>query len=89
MKEILLLGMGKVGSLVGLLLSKNFKVTAFDQNLPHYNYTFPFPCHQADVTNLDWLKKELPKYDAVVSALPYFFNKKYSATRTRSSCSLF
>ena len=75
MKEILLLGMGKVGSLVGLLLSKNFNVTAIDQNLPHYNYTFPFTCHQADVTNLDWLKKELPKYDAVVSALPYFLNK--------------
>ncbi len=34
MKEILLLGMGKVGSLVGLLLSKNFNVTAIDQNLP-------------------------------------------------------
>ncbi len=30
MKEILLLGMGKVGSLVGLLLSKNFNVTAID-----------------------------------------------------------
>ncbi|MEL0074448.1 MAG: hypothetical protein VW710_08360 [Flavobacteriaceae bacterium] len=53
MKKILLLGMGKVGSLVGLLLSKNFNVTAIDQSLPHYNYTFPFPCHQADVTNLD------------------------------------
>jgi saccharopine dehydrogenase-like NADP-dependent oxidoreductase len=35
MKKILLLGMGKVGSLVGLLLSKNFNVTDFDQNHPH------------------------------------------------------
>lgn len=60
MKKILLLGMGKVGSLVGLLLSKNFNVTAIDQSLPHYNYTFPFPCNQVDITNLDCLKKELP-----------------------------
>ena len=29
-----MLGMGKVGSLVGLLLSKNFKVKAVDQKLP-------------------------------------------------------
>ena len=35
MKNILVLGMGKVGSLVGVLLSKNFKVTALDQKKPH------------------------------------------------------
>jgi len=75
MENILLLGMGKVGSLVGLLLSKNFKVTALDQSLPHYEYNFPFECLQADVTDIEWLKKELPKYDAVVSALPFFLNK--------------
>ena len=75
MENILVLGMGKVGSLVGLLLSKNFKVKTIDQKLPHYDYDFPFECIQADVTDLIWMKKEMAKYHAVVSALPYFLNK--------------
>ena len=71
-----MLGMGKVGSLVGLLLSKNFKVKAVDQKLPHYDYNFPFECVQADATDMQWLEKEISSHDAVVSALPYFLNKK-------------
>ncbi len=35
MKNILVLGLGKVGTLVGVLLSKNFNVTGLDQNKPH------------------------------------------------------
>ena len=42
-----MLGMGKVGSLVGLLLSKNFKVKAVDQKLHHYDYNFPFEIGRA------------------------------------------
>jgi len=74
-KEILVLGMGKVGSLVGVLLSERFKVTALDKKEPHYDYTLPFECQQGDLTDLDFMKKEIEKYDAVVSALPYFLNK--------------
>ncbi|MDG1652042.1 MAG: saccharopine dehydrogenase C-terminal domain-containing protein [Flavobacteriaceae bacterium] len=75
MENILVLGMGKVGSLVGVLLSKNFKVTAVDQKKPHYNYNLPFECIEGDVTNLKWLADQMVKHDAVVSALPYFLNK--------------
>jgi len=75
MENILVLGMGKVGSLVGVLLSKNFKVTAIDQKQPHYDYELPFKCIQGDVGDLDYMRKEVNKYDAIVSALPYFLNK--------------
>jgi saccharopine dehydrogenase-like NADP-dependent oxidoreductase len=75
MENILVLGMGKVGSLVGVLLSKNFTVTALDQKQPHYDYTLPFECLQGDVKDLSFMKSEISKYDAVVSALPYFLNK--------------
>ncbi len=37
MKNILVLGLGKVGTLVGVLLSKNFNVSGLDQNKPHYD----------------------------------------------------
>lgn len=50
MEDILVLGVGKVGSLVGLLLSKNFKLKEVHQKLTHYDYDFPFECIQADVT---------------------------------------
>ena len=75
MKEILVLGMGKVGSLVGVLLSKNFTVRAIDNQLPHYDYKLPFTCIQGDVTDIDFIKKEMKEQDAVVSCLPYFLNK--------------
>lgn len=75
MKHILVLGMGKVGSLVGVLLSKNFNVTAIDEKKPHYEYTLPFDCIQGDVSDLNFMKNQISKHDAVVSALPYFLNK--------------
>lgn len=75
MKNILVLGMGKVGSLVGVLLSKNFTVRAIDNQLPHYDYKLPFTCIQGDVTDIDFIKKEMKEQDAVVSCLPYFLNK--------------
>ena len=74
-KDVLVLGMGKVGSLVGVLLSERFNVTALDKKEPHYDYKLPFVCQQGDVADLDFMKKEIEKYDAVVSALPYFLNK--------------
>jgi len=75
MEKILVLGMGKVGSLVGVLLSKNFKITALDHKKPHYDYTLPFECIEGNVTDTIFLRELMQNYDAVVSALPYFLNK--------------
>jgi len=76
MKEILVLGMGKVGSLVGTLLSKKFNVIGIDLKKPHYNYKLPFKVTQENVGNLKKMKSIFEKHDAVVSALPFFLNKK-------------
>ena len=75
MKNILVLGLGKVGSLVGTLLSKKFNVCGLDQNKPHYNYKLPFNVIKNDVGNLKTMESILKDYDAVVSALPFFLNK--------------
>jgi len=75
MKKILVLGLGKVGSLVGVLLNKKFEVTGVDRQKPHYDFELPFPVLEEDVTSDQFLKKVLPTYDAVVSALPFFLNK--------------
>ncbi len=75
MKNILVLGMGKVGSLVGTLLSSKFNVKGLDQSKPHYNYKLPFNVIQGDVGDLKKMKSILKDFDAVVSALPFFLNK--------------
>ncbi|MDG2450745.1 MAG: saccharopine dehydrogenase C-terminal domain-containing protein, partial [Saprospiraceae bacterium] len=75
MKKILVLGLGKVGSLVGVLLSKKFMVTGLDQKKPHYNYDLPFEVILGDVSDIEFMKGLMSKYDSVVSALPYFLNK--------------
>lgn len=75
MKKILTLGLGKVGTLVGVLLSKNFTVTGLDKTKPHYDFDLPFDVVEGDVTDLVFLRKLLEDHDAVVSALPFFLNK--------------
>src|SRR5690606_21502397 len=72
MNKILMLGLGKVGSLVGVLLNKNFEVTGLDKEKPHYRYKLPFKTLTGDVSNIEFMRKTLGEYDAVVSALPYF-----------------
>lgn len=76
MKKIALLGLGKVGSLVGVLLSSRFEVLGIDQKAPHYDYTLPFPVIELDVSDEKQLRKGLADCDAVFSALPYFLNQK-------------
>lgn len=76
MKRILTLGLGKVGTLVGVLLSKKYKVTGVDKQQPHYDFDLPFKVVEGDVTSEPLLRKLIKKNDAVVSALPYFLNKK-------------
>lgn len=75
MKKIAVLGMGKVGSLVGVLLSKRFTVTGVDQKKPNYNYELPFGFTKGDVSDESFIKKLCDKNDAIVSCLPYFLNK--------------
>ena len=57
MKKILTLGLGKVGTLVGVLLSKKYKVTGVDKQQPHYNFKLPFTVVEGDVTNEAFLQK--------------------------------
>jgi saccharopine dehydrogenase-like NADP-dependent oxidoreductase len=72
MKTILVFGMGKVGTLVGILLNKRFAVTGFDKNIP----TVPtgFDCIQGDIHDQSLLEKTIPQFDAVVSCMPYNLN---------------
>ena len=74
-KKVLVLGLGKVGTLVGVLLQKQFEVTGLDKQAPHYSYELPFPVITGDVSSTAFLQATLPNYDAVVSALPYFLNQ--------------
>lgn len=75
MKKILVVGLGKVGSLVGVLLSDNFEVNGLDKNNPHYDFEMPFEVIQGDVNDVSYIRTMLKSFDAVVSALPYFLNK--------------
>ena len=75
MKKILTLGLGKVGTLVGVLLSKDFEVTGLDKQKPHYTFDFPFNVIEGDVTDIPFMEKTIADFDAVVSALPFFLNK--------------
>lgn len=71
-KNIAVLGIGKVGSLVGTLLSKKYNVIGLDQNPT--NISLPFEVRSGKVDDLDFLKNFLKNQDAVVSCLPYFLN---------------
>lgn len=72
MKNIAVIGMGKVGSLVGSLLSDLFNVTGFDQRKPFED--LPFEVVDGDISDTNRLKKILDDKDAVVSCLPYHLN---------------
>jgi len=76
MKKILTLGLGKVGTLVGVLLSKKYRVSGVDLQKPHYDYELPFEIIEGDVTHDSFISKLIQDHDAVVSSLPYFLNKK-------------
>ena len=83
MKNVLVIGMGKVGSLVGVLLSKRFTVTGLDKHKPHYSFPLPFETRQGDVTDHAFLDNTLANYDAVVSCLPYNLNLPIAQTAHR------
>lgn len=75
MNKIVVVGLGKVGTLVGVLLSKSFEVEGYDLQQPHYDFILPFPVHQADISDVDTIHQVLDKADGVVSALPYYLNR--------------
>lgn len=72
MKHVAVIGLGKVGSLVGTLLADLFTVTGFDQKLPVD--ALPFSVVTGDTTNPEGLLRFLQDKDAVVSCLPYHLN---------------
>ena len=80
-KKIAVLGLGKVGTLVaGLLNNSGFKVSAFDIA---NKSGLPFEIIIGDVSDPSFLEKHLKNYDAVVSCLPYSFNKNVAAIAFR------
>lgn len=72
MKTILVVGLGKVGSLVGTLLNKRFTVTGLDRQAPAE--PVPFEVIQGDVTNEAEITQTVSGFDGVVSCLPYNLN---------------
>lgn len=74
-KKVLVLGLGKVGSLVGTLLNQQFEVTGVDKQAPHYSFPLSFKTETGDVSDVSYLNGLISRFDAVVSALPYFLNK--------------
>lgn len=75
MENILLIGLGKVGSLVGFMLNRRFNVTGLDHHDPHYDYALPFKTIKGEVNDDALLEQLISQNDAVVSCLPYFLNK--------------
>jgi len=72
MKTLLVFGIGKVGTLVGILLKQRFDVTGFDKNMP--SEPTGFECIQGDIHDQALLEKTIPQFDAVVSCMPYNLN---------------
>ena len=71
-EKVLVIGMGKVGSLVGTLLHETgFQVTGMDAAEPQ---GLAFSVIKGDVTNPESLGASLKEVDAVVSCLPYDLN---------------
>ncbi len=79
--SVLVLGLGKVGYLVALLLHETgFKVTGGDLQPTE---TFPFPIQALDVTSETELCKALKNHDAIISCLPYHFNVEVARVAAR------
>lgn len=71
-KKIAVLGLGKVGTLVAVLLQNSgFEVTGIDSVEQKKQ---PFQTLKGDITKQSFLSKTLKEFDAVVSCLPYNLN---------------
>jgi saccharopine dehydrogenase-like NADP-dependent oxidoreductase len=70
--SLLVIGLGKVGSLVAILLHENgYAVTGLAREV---NRDVPFKLILADSSDMEQLKKAIGEHDAVVSCLPYHLN---------------
>lgn len=71
-KSILVLGLGKVGSLVGVLLTQTgFQVTGTARS---ERTELPFETKKIDVSDIHQVVELMKQHDAIVSCLPYHFN---------------
>jgi len=71
-EKVLVVGIGKVGALVGTILHENgFAVTGLDAAARD---GLAYPVQAADVTDEAALREKLSQADAVVSCLPYHLN---------------
>lgn len=72
MTSILVLGLGKVGSLVGVLLhSSGFQVTGATRS---EKPGLPFETKRIDVSDVSQVVALMKPHDAVISCLPYHYN---------------
>ena len=72
--KILLLGLGKVGTLAGILLKKaGFSVTGIDSTI---RQGLPFPTVHDQLSTPNHLLSLLQQHDAIVSCLPFHLNSK-------------
>jgi len=72
MENVIVIGLGKVGSLVATLLCKRFKVTGVDKVKPPIPVSFSF--QSGDISQSEFLETILSNADAVVSCMPYNLN---------------
>lgn len=72
MENVVVIGLGKVGSLVATLLSKRFSVTGVDKVRPQTDV--PFEVETGDISDVGFLSVILEESDAVVSCMPYNLN---------------
>jgi saccharopine dehydrogenase-like NADP-dependent oxidoreductase len=72
MKNVAVIGLGKVGSLVATLLGDLFTVTGVDQKKPSGD--LPCAVELGAVSDQAFIESILSKQDAVVSCLPYNLN---------------
>jgi len=71
-KSVIVLGLGKVGSLVGTLLHKTgFEVTGADI---HTKDDLPFPVITTNMANMESFTDKFKNFDAMISCLPYKYN---------------
>jgi saccharopine dehydrogenase-like NADP-dependent oxidoreductase len=87
MKKIVLIGLGKVGSLVGRLIQEvGFELTAVDVM---ENNKLPYKVICGDSSDPEFLAKTFKGQDAVVSCLPFHINKTVATAAAKAKIHYF
>ncbi len=85
--SVLVIGLGKVGTLVATLLHQNgFQVTGMDKS---FGGGLAFTAIQGDVSDEGFLSKKLNEHDAVASCLPYWLNISVAKLAHAAGCHYF